>query len=148
MALFHSNKDLERFENSVNRVFENFAKDLNEVSQRSASRGIRSWAPLLDLHEDAKEYTLSTELPGIKKEDINIDIRDNTLYISGETKEEKKSEEGGTTHIQERRWGSFSRTLALPRNVKADEIVAKYENGVLEVKIPKAEHTGKKITIN
>nr|CAG8597725.1 350_t:CDS:2 [Entrophospora candida] len=121
MALFHSNKDLERFENSVNRVFENFAKDLNEVSQRSASRGIQ---------------------------DINIDIRDNTLYISGETKEEKKSEEGGTTHIQERRWGSFSRTLALPRNVKADEIVAKYENGVLEVKIPKAEHTGKKITIS
>ncbi|CAJ0880952.1 11241_t:CDS:2, partial [Entrophospora sp. SA101] len=59
--------------------------------------------------------------------------------------EEKKSEEG-TTHIQERRWGSFSRALSLPRNVKADDVVAKYENGVLEVKIPKAEQSGKKIT--
>ncbi|CAH1767238.1 11_t:CDS:2 [Entrophospora sp. SA101] len=136
-----------RLENPFNRIFENFVKDLNDVSQRNiANRGVRPWAPLLDLHENDNEYIMSTELPGIKKEDINIDIRDNILYISGETKEEKKSEEG-TTHIQERRWGSFSRALSLPRNVKADDVVAKYENGVLEVKIPKAEQSGKKITI-
>ena len=85
-------------------------------------------------------------LQGIPKEQINVDIHDNTLVISGENKQEEKYKEGNA-HIQERRYGSFTRSISLPRNVKVDEISAKFNQGVLEVSLPKSESTGKKITI-
>ena len=80
------------------------------------------------------------------KDQINIDVHDNSLVISGETKQESEADRG-TAHIQERRFGSFSRNILLPPNVKADDITAKFENGLLELKLPKTAQTGKKITI-
>ena len=75
-----------------------------------------------------------------------LNVHDNRLVISGETKKDEKYEEGNT-HIQERRYGSFTRSISLPPNVKADDITAKFENGLLELKLPKSAHSGKKITI-
>ena len=86
-------------------------------------------------------------LQGISKEQVNVDVHDNTLVISGENKQEQKYQEGNT-HIQERRFGSFTRSIPLPRNVKVDEISAKFNQGVLEVSLPKGEQTGKKVIIN
>ncbi|RIB03257.1 HSP20-like chaperone [Gigaspora rosea] len=92
--------------------------------------------PPLDVHEVDKEFVVNAELPGVTKEQINLDVRDGALYISGETKQDENYNEGNT-HIQERCYDVFSRTITLPRNVKAEGICAKYENGILEVKIPK-----------
>ncbi len=80
------------------------------------------------------------------KDQINVDVHDNALTISGETKQDEKRTEGNV-HIQERRYGSFTRSISLPPNVKPDDIVAKFENGLLELKLPKSAPTGKKITI-
>jgi HSP20 family protein len=82
----------------------------------------------------------------LSKDQINVDVRDNRLIISGETKKDEQFKEGNT-HIQERRYGSFSRSIALPPNVKADDVTAKFENGLLELRLPKTAQTGKKITI-
>ena len=80
------------------------------------------------------------------KDQINVDVRNNRLVISGETKKNEQYKEGDT-HIQERRYGSFSRSITLPANVKADDITAKFENGLLELKLPKTAESDKKITI-
>lgn len=82
----------------------------------------------------------------MKKDQINVDIRDNALVISGELKQDEKHKEGNT-HIRERRYGSFTRGISLPPNVKGDDISAKFENGLLELKLPKSAPTGKKITV-
>jgi HSP20 family protein len=82
----------------------------------------------------------------MNKDQINVDVRDNTLIISGENKKDQKYEKGNT-HVQERYYGSFTRSISLPSNVKADDITAKFENGLLELKLPKSAPTGRKITI-
>ncbi|KAF0470039.1 HSP20-like chaperone [Gigaspora margarita] len=114
----------------------------------SLSRSNRNnWFPPLDLHESEKEFVVNAELPGVTKKQVNVDVREDTLVISGETKRDEKYKEGNT-HIQERRYGSFTRAISLPRNVKVNDITAKFENGILEVKLPKAEKSaGRKITI-
>jgi len=83
-------------------------------------------------------HTYFPQIQGLKKEEINLDLRDHALVISGETKKDNKFKEGNT-YVQERRYGSFSRTIGLPRNIKADAVSAKFNDGVLEVTIPKAE---------
>ncbi|CAG8746342.1 17111_t:CDS:2 [Funneliformis caledonium] len=118
-------------------IFDDFIK---EWPRRVNSR-VNTWAPPMDVHENDKEFT------GMKKEEINVDVRDNALVISGEIKQDQKFKEGNT-HVQERRYGSFSRSIALPSNVKPEDISAKFENGLLELVLPKTAPTGKKITIS
>ncbi|CAG8800488.1 15429_t:CDS:2 [Cetraspora pellucida] len=104
--------------------------------------------PPLDVHETDTEFVVNAELPGVTKEQVNVDVHDDTLVISGETKKDEKYNEGNA-HIQERRYGSFTRSISLPRNVKTSNITAKFDNGILEVKLPKDEEkpSGRKITI-
>ncbi|KAF0542798.1 HSP20-like chaperone [Gigaspora margarita] len=150
MSLYYPDPELGRFENSVSRLFDDFFKDFNDAKrsgsvQRSNRGGFR--IPPLDVHEGDKEFVVNAELPGVTKEQINLDIHDGALCISGETKQDEKYNEGNT-HIQERRYGAFSRTITLPRNVKTEEICAKFENGILEVKLPKDDKpSGMKIDI-
>jgi HSP20 family protein len=82
----------------------------------------------------------------LSKDQINADVRDNVLVISGEVKKDEKCQEGKTL-IQERCYGSFSRSISLPPNIKTEEVTAKFENGVLEMKLPKSSPSGKKIDI-
>ncbi|CAG8610993.1 5766_t:CDS:2 [Paraglomus occultum] len=135
----------DRFDTQVNRLFSDFFRDFNVG--RVGDTGPTKWRPLIDVHETDKEYVVNAELPGLKKEEINLDLHDNALTISGETKQDNKYKEGNT-YVQERRYGNFSRTIALPNNIKADAVSAKFNDGVLEVVIPKAEHAQpKKVTI-
>ena len=97
-----------------------------------------SWNLALDVIEGENEYQVKASIPGIKPEDLEITYNNNILTIKGETTEEKESEEKHY-HLRERRHGSFSRSLTLPSNVKADEIKANYEQGVLTLFLPKAE---------
>lgn len=96
--------------------------------------------PDSDVEETENEIHVSVELPGMKPEDIHLDLENNVLTISGEKQE--SSEGGGaghTWHLSERRYGKFTRTFVLPRDVEADRIDADFENGVLRVTIPKSE---------
>ncbi|KAK7461910.1 hypothetical protein VKT23_008341 [Stygiomarasmius scandens] len=111
----------------------------------------QSLRPRMDIHENKEKnlVTATFELPGLKKEDVQIDVQDGWLTVSGETKSSEEHEKDGYA-VQERRYGKFSRTLALPRGIKDDAIKASMENGVLTVTFPKTtpEAAPKKITIS
>lgn len=93
---------------------------------------------LMDVKETAKNYVLMLDIPGVKKEDIDLTQKDDILTISAE-KNSMQTEEGDTVRRQERVVGKFTRAITLPENVDRDSIIAKYENGVLQLTIPKAD---------
>ncbi|RDB20963.1 Heat shock protein 16 [Hypsizygus marmoreus] len=104
----------------------------------------------MDLHENTEKnaVTATFELPGLKKEDVQIDVNNGRLTVSGESKLSSEYEEGGYA-VRERRYGKFSRTLQLPEGVKDSDIKATMDSGVLSVTFPKAsaEQAPKRITI-
>jgi len=97
-------------------------------------------APALDIHESETEYVVSVELPGVRKEDVSVEVTEGALSIRGEKtsgKEEKKER----SRWVERVYGSFHRSFTLPANVSSDRIDASFKEGVLTVRIPKVEQT-------
>ncbi|HYL39958.1 MAG TPA: Hsp20/alpha crystallin family protein [Candidatus Binatus sp.] len=92
----------------------------------------------LDVTTDADALTIEASLPGIRPEDVEITVENGTLTISGKTAEERKAEEGSYL-IQEIRRGTFSRSVTLPNGLEPDKAEATFENGVLRLRIPKAE---------
>ncbi len=98
------------------------------------------WVPVFGVEERDGEIAIAGELPGLTREDIEINLENNVLTVSGE-KRRVQEEDGqvGKYHLMERRFGRFSRSFALPRTVQADGITANFDNGVLTVRLPKAE---------
>lgn len=96
---------------------------------------IRGWAPSVDVVRNDESIVLRVDLPGIKPDEVKISVQDGVLTVSGEH-EEKKEEKEEHFLRRERRYGSFSRSMSLPRGVKADDIEATTDDGVLEVTIP------------
>jgi len=94
------------------------------------------WAPALDVYQDKDQFTVVAELPGLKKEDIELSLHDGVLTFSGERKQEKKGEEG---YRNERFFGRFQRSVTLPTNVDGNKVKATYQDGILKVVLPKAE---------
>ncbi|KAG6874232.1 hypothetical protein C0995_003778 [Termitomyces sp. Mi166 len=111
----------------------------------------RPLKPRMDLHEDSVNnvVTATFELPGLKKENVSIDVHNGRLTVSGESKSTTEHDEHGYA-LRERKYGKFSRTLQLPQGVKEDEIKARMEDGILHVSFPKTspELTPRKITIS
>jgi len=106
------------------------------------------WAPALDVFEDKDNLTVKAELPGMKREDIELSLHDGTLTISGERKSETKHEHA-EVYRAERFVGKFQRTLTLPAPVKSDAVKANYKDGILTVALPKAEEAKpKQIDVN
>lgn len=102
-----------------------------------------NFGPSVDLRETDTEFILQADLPGIKQEDLDITVDENVIILKGETRRDEVREEKGY-HFSERRYGSFYRTIPLPSEVKSDQAVAKYKNGVLELRVPKAEATSRR----
>ena len=96
-----------------------------------------NFSPSIDIHEDDKALTFDVELAGIPKEDINVEVHDGVLTVSGEKKYEKKEEKDGKVHRIERRYGSFKRSIGLPDTADADNVEAKSDNGVLHIRVAK-----------
>ena len=96
------------------------------------------WSPPVDVFDNADEIVLKAELPGLGPDDIDIEVDDNVLTITGERRFEETVEEGRYYRL-ERAYGSFSRSLTLPQGAKADQISADFEDGVLQVRVPKAD---------
>jgi HSP20 family protein len=103
--------------------------------------------PAIDLFQTDDEVVVKASLPGVKPTDINISVTGDLLTIRGEAVEEKATKES-TYHVRERRYGSFSRTIALPSGVVSDKATAEFENGILTLSLPKAaELKPKTITV-
>lgn len=97
-----------------------------------------AFAPTINLAETENEFEVTVDLPGLKPSDFTIELRDGSLWISGEKKEETE-EKGKTYHRIERRYGDFKRVIPLDRAVVADKIEATYRDGVLKIVVPKKE---------
>jgi HSP20 family protein len=105
------------------------------------------WRPLVDVKETDNQIFIHAEVPGVKKENLKIELKDNVLTISGERKQEKKEQNEKYQRI-ERSYGNFLRSFAVPPGLKEDQIKANFADGVLEIKFPKAkEEQPKKIAI-
>jgi HSP20 family protein len=97
-------------------------------------------APEADVVERENEIRVMIEIPGMKADDIEIDLENNVLTVNGEKREERtEGDERNTWHLSERRYGKFSRSFLLPRDVEPDGIQARFEDGVLNITIPKSE---------
>jgi HSP20 family protein len=105
-------------------------------NQQVEGNGVLS--PRVDISEDAKSVFIHAELPGLKKEDVKVTVKDGVLVIKGEKKQEEKTE-GKNYHRIERRYGTFSRSFTLGDHVDAENINANFENGVLSLTLPKVE---------
>jgi HSP20 family protein len=119
---------------------------MDELLRSSSGNGNRvsGFTPPVDVHETEEEYLVKIDLPGVKSDDVNVEVNDNVLSISGS----RVADETGTAQLVERPYGTFTRTLTLPQGVDSDSIEAGYHDGVLELRIPKpAERKPKKITI-
>jgi len=128
------------------RFLSNFEQNGGLFNPPSFLTGIS--VPTLDIGETDKALELRMDLPGMAAEDINIQLNDNTITISGEWKEEKE-EKGKTWQRLERHQGEFSRTVTLPCAVKNNEVSAVYRDGVLTVTLPKsAQAQTRKISVN
>lgn len=124
-----------RFGTDFDRLFDSLAGVAGGT--RSAAGLMR--APETDVVETEREIRVVTEMPGLKRESIEIDVENNVLTIRGEKREERSEGEPGKYHLAERRYGVFTRSFVLPRDVDADRIAASFEDGVLSVSIPKSE---------
>jgi HSP20 family protein len=101
-------------------------------------RQSQNWVPALDVWETPTEVVYAFDLPGIPEEQINIEVKDETLTVSADREKTQESSENGFYRF-ERRYGTFARAVGLPQGVDQDNISAHYENGVLEVRVPKPE---------
>ena len=100
--------------------------------------GPSGWTPAMDLVEGEDHFLLKADLPGLGEEDVEIEVRDNTLRVSGERKSEHEQRERGWYRM-ERAFGRFSRSLTLPEGVDPDSIAATFDQGGLQIRIPKPE---------
>ncbi len=117
----------------IDRLFES---PLNELTR--TSNLLSGWTPALDVFEDKDNFTIKAELPGMKKEDIEVSLHDGSLSISGERKSETKHEDA-EIYRAERFFGRFQRTVTLPAPVAADKVKAQYKDGLLTVTLAKTE---------
>jgi len=132
--------ELMRMHEQLNRLFD-------ESADRGSDLQYGSWSPAVDLREEDSQYVLHADMPGMSKDDMDIHVENNVLTITGERKFESEAKKDNYHRI-ERAYGKFVRSFTLPPRVMADAISAGYQDGVLEVVIPKAEESKpKKIAI-
>jgi HSP20 family protein len=125
-------RELNSLQSEMNRLF-NTAFDSG-----SSGPALQRWVPPMDLVESGDQFVLRADLPGMSEEDIQIELEDGTLTVSGERKAEHEQREEGF-HRVERSFGTFARSLTLPKGIDGDAVSASFDRGVLEIRIPKPE---------
>ncbi len=128
-------REVSTLQERINRLFEDAfprARDLEEGLSRGA------WRPAVDIYEGETAVILKAELPGIRKEDVTVEIKDNVLTITGERTADAKVQ-AEKYYRRERTYGTFSRSFNLQYAVNPDKIKARFKDGVLEIELPKPE---------
>jgi HSP20 family protein len=137
MALVRWNRgrELDSLHTDLNRVFDAFFGNAT-----GSGNGVtaRRWVPAMDVVEDDEHLVLRYDLPGLSEDDVDVEVKDGVLTVSGERKAEEKKEGEGYYRV-ERAFGRFSRSLSLPQGIDPDKVSGEFDNGVLEVRIPKPE---------
>ena len=138
-------REMDRLQNEVNRLFEGYTsapgdrRDGPAIAGQSGVPG-RVWSPSVDVAENQNEIILRAELPGLKQEDIDIELTGDTLTIRGERKFESEERKDSFVRV-ERSYGRFQRSFTLGVPVEAERVSATYRDGILEVHLPKSEAT-------
>lgn len=114
--------------------FEGFFRPVRKEGEESGDL-----VPRMDITETDKAFLIKAEMPGIKKEDIEISLHNGLLTISGETEEKSEEKEEGVIVRQERRYGKYVRSMSVGSHIDQENIIANYKDGVLEVTLPKVE---------
>ncbi|MGB3097238.1 MAG: Hsp20/alpha crystallin family protein [Candidatus Deferrimicrobiaceae bacterium] len=128
-------RDLSAIQERMNQIFEDAL-----ARSRGREEGLRTgmWTPAVDIYENSDFVVVKAELPGVEKNQISVEVKDGILSLRGERKFEKEVKEE-SFHRIERSYGSFQRSFSLPVSVDQDQVTARFEDGVLEVKLPKKE---------
>jgi len=129
---------LSRIRNEINRIFEDpfgFAS--------AASTFFEGWTPAVDVFEEKDNIVVRAEMPGMKKEDIDVTVVGDTLTIAGERKQEEERKEG-EVYRSERYLGRFQRSITLPSEVDVNKVQATYKDGVLTINVAKSEQAKRK----
>ena len=133
MIRFSPTTEARRLQRDLDTVF-------NEFFAPARRDHDANWTPRVDVHEDEQGYTFHVDVPGMHKENFQVDFHEGTLTVSGERRQEEKAEGANAIRV-ERSYGAFYRSFALPKAVEHDAIEATYTDGVLTVRVPKAEES-------
>jgi len=126
-------RELGTIQTEMNRLFNSF---FDTPTAGNGQAPLRRWVPAMDLAETETEFVLKADLPGLSESDVNVELDDNVLTISGERKAEHEERKAGYYRV-ERSFGSFRRALTLPEGVDPESVKATFADGVLEVTVPK-----------
>ena len=140
-------RPMREFDSMVDRMNRMFGSQFHgDRNEQEYSAG--EWCPLTDIYETEEEYIFKVEVPGLDKKDVNIEVKDDTLWIRGERREDVDAKKDNYHRI-ETRTGKFSRSFRLPRGINQEKIKATMKNGILELKVAKPEEKKPKaISIN
>ena len=130
-------RELDSLQGEMNRLFSSFF-DTPTARGGNGNATNRRWIPAMDLVETQDGFVLKADLPGMGESDVNVELENNVLTISGERKTEHEAQHEGYYRL-ERATGAFSRALSLPEGIDAEAVTAAFDNGVLTVRIPKPE---------
>jgi HSP20 family protein len=148
-------RTLERFADEVESIFDDFGLGRSWLGPNFGRRWVRTpwrprtkmWAPEIEIAQKENELVIRADLPGLKKDDVCVDVTDNSVTISGERRLEEETERGGI-YRSDRSYGSFCRTIPLPEGAMADQANARFKDGVLEIRMPALESTrGRRLEI-
>lgn len=136
-------RTLERFADEMDSMFENFGLGRSWLGPRFGGRWLTTpsrgrmdlWAPEIEVTQQDNELVVRADLPGMKKDDVCVDVTDTDISISGDRRQEEETERGGI-YRSERSYGSFFRTIPLPEGAMADQAKATFKDGVLEIRMP------------
>ena len=131
LSIWEPFRDLVSMRADMDRLFNTFFGRFSEDTDGF-------WAPSLDIEENNGNIIVKAEVPGMKKDDIKVSVRNNVLSISGERKQEKETKDK-TIHRIERSYGRFSRAITLPSEVDGEKVKASYKDGILNITLPKPE---------
>jgi HSP20 family protein len=131
-------EDLTRLQREVNRLFDDSARPTGRADGELTSS--RAWQPRVDIYEDRNEIVVKADLPGVKQDDIDIELTGETLTIRGERKFEDVERKDNYVRV-ERAYGHFQRSFTIGVPIQHDAVAASYRDGILEVHLPKSEET-------
>jgi HSP20 family protein len=129
---------LERFADEIDSVFDNFGLGRSWLSPRghlTTSTGTDIWVPQVEVTQQGNELVVRADLPGLKKDDIQVDVTDNEITLSGERRRQEETERGGL-YRSERSYGFFTRSIRVPEGAMTDQAKAAFKDGVLEIRMP------------
>lgn len=134
MIRFSPSTELRRLQREIDQIFNGLYPGTEEETETM------QWTPRVDLSETDDAYLIHMDVPGINRDDLEINFQDGTLTIRGHRAESHREEHGSVVRM-ERSYGRFFRSFSLPSSIQADDISASYEDGVLKINVPKAEES-------